>query len=141
MKPPHILLVEDNDTDVFLLRHAFQDHAVEAEFEVITDGGAARDLLLKPLQHKPELIILDINLPKVDGFTLLGLIRETKNLAGTPVVILTSSQAHEDRKRALTLGADRFLTKSGSLSDFLALGGVFKKMLESRAPQQGSASQ
>ncbi len=141
MKPPRILLVEDNETDIFLLRHAFQEHALEAELQVINDGGAARELLLRPLAQKPELIILDINLPKVDGFTLLGLIRQTKHLAGTPVVILTSSQAQEDRKRALTLGADRFLTKSGDLSDFLALGGLFKRMLVEAEPQNGGFSE
>ncbi|HYI93023.1 MAG TPA: response regulator, partial [Bryobacteraceae bacterium] len=120
------LVVEDNPADVYLLREALSLQGGQVDLTVVTDGEQA----LKYVQRKgdfqdattPDLVVLDLNLPKSDGGDVLRCIREEANYAGIPVVVLTSSDSPRDRKAIESLGADRFITKPSDLDEFMALG-------------------
>ena len=121
-----ILVVEDNPADVYLLREALSLEGKQVDLTVVIDGEQA----LKYVQRKgefegattPDLVVLDLNLPKSDGGDVLRCIREDSNYAGVPVVVLTSSDSPRDRKTIESLGADRFITKPSDLDEFMALG-------------------
>ena len=83
------------------------------------------------LLTRPDLIIVDINLPKKPGRDVLECIRRSTICREAPVVILTSSDAHEDKQDAMRLGVSRYLRKPSRLNDFISLGAVFKAILES----------
>ena len=123
-----IFLAEDNPADVYLLREALAaECAGEIDVVVAQDGEEALDFFqgrgaFHDAGH-PDLIILDLNLPKSDGNDVLKVIRETASLATVPVVILTSSDSPRDRAAAERLGANHYITKPSDLDDFLALGG------------------
>jgi CheY-like chemotaxis protein len=123
-----IFLAEDNPADVYLLREALAaECAGEIDVVVAQDGEEALDFVQgRGAFHaagRPDLIILDLNLPKSDGNDVLKAIRETASLSAVPVVILTSSDSPRDRAAAERLGANHYITKPSDLDDFLALGG------------------
>ena len=122
-----ILLAEDNPADVYLLRESLRSHPT-VELEVVYDGEEALDFVFRrnSFAHaaKPDLIVLDLNLPKSDGNEVLSAIRSTSDLSDVPVMILTSSDSPKDRTLALMLGANSFLTKPSDLDQFMALGDV-----------------
>jgi len=127
---PVILLAEDNPADVYLIREALKEHGVDCAIQTATDG---RDVLAlidsnDPGWH-PDLIILDLNLPRHDGIELLRKLRSTAGLDNVPVVVLTSSDSPRDRATATELGATRYLSKPSNLEHFLELGAIFKKLL------------
>src|ERR1041385_8857041 len=125
-----ILLVEDNEADVWLFCEAFQALGIEHDIEVARDGEEALDRL-SAHEALPEIILLDINMPKVDGFTVLSRMRSDPRLRSIPVIILSSSRAQEDVKRAHELGANSYIHKS--LSDFSDLVGDFNRYWLRRA--------
>ena len=129
MKQTRILLVEDSETDIFLVREVLRHHGINAELSVVKDGAAAQQLIEKQDGNCPDLVILDLNLPRVNGLTLLMKIRQSHWCRHTPVAVLTSSQAPQEREQALTLGAQRFLHKVADWDEFLAIGDVFREML------------
>jgi CheY-like chemotaxis protein len=126
-----ILVAEDNPADVYLLREALSQHPAQVELVVVVDGEEALDYIDKRGRFsdapKPDLFVLDLNLPKSDGNDVLRRIREKPELNSIPVVVLTSSDSPRDRNVAASLGAASFLTKPSDLDQFLALGG---KLLE-----------
>jgi CheY-like chemotaxis protein len=121
-----ILVAEDNPADVYLLREAFSVAEKDIEMLVVSDGEEALEYVQRSGQFAnatvPDLIVLDLNLPKSDGGDVLRCIRETSAYASVPVVVLTSSDSPRDRKTAESLGANCFMTKPSDLDDFLALG-------------------
>ena len=121
-----ILVAEDNPEDVYLLREAFSLEGQEVDLVVVTDGEQALEFVQRQGQFSsasiPNLIVLDLNLPKSDGSDVLRCIRETEAYAGIPVVVLTSSDSPRDRKTIESLGASSFITKPSDLDSFLALG-------------------
>ena len=132
-KPPRrLLLIEDNPTDAFLLRRALKEHGVEHELIVMRDGGQAIEYLTECQDDaKPELIILDLNLPKEDGIEVLEKYRSSPALVHSPIMILTSSDSPKERQRAERLGVSAYLRKPFELDAFIAIGGVVRKLLES----------
>jgi CheY-like chemotaxis protein len=133
-KPASILLVEDSLADVGIVREALEEHGVEGEVTVLIDGEMAIQFVQdidSQLLTCPHLIIVDLNLPKKPGREVLEYIRRSTICRETPVVILTSSDAHQDKQDAKRLGVSRYLRKPSRLSDFISLGAVFKAILES----------
>jgi CheY-like chemotaxis protein len=125
--------VEDNPADVGLVREALEEHSVDCELLLINNGeGAIRFIADAEAQGPscPDLIILDLNLPKKPGRDVLEKIRESQHWRHVPVVVVTSSDAPRDRDDAGRLGASRYVRKPSRLADFLELGAVFKAMLE-----------
>lgn len=125
-----ILVIEDNPTDVILLQEALREHHVQYELRVLEDGEAAIDLLtgLDP-KSAPELVILDLNLPKRDGIEVLARYRNTPELTGIPVVVLTTSDSPREQHRAQTLGVAAYLRKPSDLAGFMSLGGTIRELL------------
>lgn len=117
-----ILMVEDNPGDVRLTREALKHHKVSNELHVVEDGVAALDFLHRrpPYEHapRPDLVLLDLNLPRKDGRQVLASIKSDELLKTIPVVILTTSQAEEDVVRAYKLNANCYVTKPVDFEQF-----------------------
>jgi len=132
---PEILLAEDNAADVYLIREALREYQIECNVRLLTDGKEVLAFIAagESPQHRPappDLIILDLNLPRHDGIEILQRLHGNPGLADIPVVVLTSSDSPRDRQMATELGAARFLRKPSNLEQFLALGAVFKELLD-----------
>lgn len=119
----HILLVEDNPGDVGLIRIAFQEGKIRNQLSVVKDGEEAIMFLERtgPFTNaqRPDLILLDLNLPKKDGRQVLTEIRENPELTTIPVIVLTTSDAEADVYKAYKLHANCYLTKPIDVNDFL----------------------
>lgn len=129
-----ILLAEDNPGDVFLVQQALEEHEIEHELQVAKDGAEALDLLArmgKPGQPPcPDLLLLDLNLPKVDGPQVLTEFRKHPQCAQTPVIIVSSSDALRDLARLTALGVSNYFRKPTDLVAFLQLGAVVRAVIE-----------
>jgi PAS domain S-box-containing protein len=130
-RPYRVLVVEDNPTDVRLVAEALSEHKVWHEMVVLQDGEQALQYLRNLAENaKPDLIILDLNLPKRDGFGVLNEYRASPTLSFVPIVILTSSDSPADRLRAKSIGVHAFLQKPMTLEEFIALGPRFRAILQ-----------
>ncbi len=118
-----ILLVDDNPGDVFLTQEAFREGRFAHRLSIVEDGEEAIQFLRQNgIYHdapRPDLILLDLNLPKKDGRELLAEIKDDPGLRRIPVVVLTTSDAQQDVSRAYKLRANCYLTKPLQLEDFL----------------------
>ena len=123
VKPVDILLVEDNPGDVDLAREALDDSKMNNTLYVVEDGEEALEFLHQRGQYaeapRPDLIILDLNLPKRDGREVLAEIKDDESLRRIPVVILTTSKAEEDVLKTYNLHANCYITKPLDLDQFL----------------------
>jgi len=121
--PISVLLVEDSPGDVRLTQEALKDAKVHVDLHVASDGIEAMSFLLRQGVHaevpRPDLILLDLNLPKKDGREVLKEIKENPVLALIPVVILTTSSSQEDVTNSYRLRANCYITKPVSLDGFL----------------------
>jgi|SRR5579864_7977685 len=121
--PIEILLVEDSPGDVRLTQEALRDAKVRNHLSVATDGVAAMEFLRRKGQHakapRPDLILLDLNLPKKGGREILAEIKADNDLKTIPVVILTTSSSDEDILRSYRLHANCYVTKPVDLDSFL----------------------
>jgi two-component system, chemotaxis family, response regulator Rcp1 len=122
-KPIELLLVEDSPGDVRLTREAFKESKVLNHLHVVKDGVEAIAFLRNEGQYasavRPDLILLDLNLPKKNGQEVLAEIKEDPGLKRIPVVILTVSKAEEDIIRSYNLHANCYITKPVELDQFL----------------------
>lgn len=122
-RPIEILLVEDSPGDVRLTQEVFRDGKVHNNLSVVEDGVQALAFLRKqsPYTHTPhpDLILLDLNLPKKDGRAVLEEIKSDEKLRRVPVVILTTSSAEEDIIRAYDLHANCYISKPIDLEQFI----------------------
>jgi chemotaxis family two-component system response regulator Rcp1 len=120
-----ILLVEDNPGDVELTREALNDAKVANRLHVVDDGADAVEFLFQRGKFanvpRPDIILLDLNLPKKDGRQVLSEIKANADLAQIPVVVLTTSQAEEDILRAYQLHANCYITKPVDFNQFLRI--------------------
>ncbi|HLF06593.1 MAG TPA: response regulator [Thermoplasmata archaeon] len=118
-----ILLVEDNPADVRLIKEAFQEAAIACDFSIAADGEEALTYLQRKGAHttapRPALILLDLNLPRLDGRELLAIIKRDPQLKNIPVVVLTSSQAEQDISKSYDSYANCYVTKPVNLDDFI----------------------
>ncbi|MEV0848282.1 response regulator [Streptomyces sp. NPDC049954] len=124
VEPIEVLLVEDDPGDELMTREAFEDNKIRNTLHVVRDGQEALDFLYHQGEHadapRPDLILLDLNLPKYDGRQVLERIKSDDNLAHIPVVVLTTSSAEEDILRSYRLHANAYVTKPVDLDQFIA---------------------
>ena len=120
-----ILLVEDNPADVRLTREALKEAKVRNQLHVVGDGVAAMEFLKGEGEYtgapRPDLILLDLNLPKKDGREVLEEIKADSSLKRIPVVVLTTSQAEEDIVKTYNLHANCYVTKPVDLDQFITI--------------------
>ncbi|HEU4676802.1 MAG: response regulator [Motilibacteraceae bacterium] len=123
MNPIEVLLVEDDPGDVLMTREAFEDHKVRNTLHVVSNGVDAMSFLLKEGEYAgsptPDLILLDLNLPRMDGREVLAAIKEHEELRRIPVVVLTTSEAEEDVLRSYALHANAYVTKPVDFERFI----------------------
>ncbi|MEU5142763.1 response regulator [Streptomyces sp. NPDC021139] len=123
-QPIDVLLVEDDPGDELMTREAFEDNKIGNTLHVVRDGEEALDFLYRRGPHagapRPDLILLDLNLPKYDGRQVLEKIKNEEELAHIPVVVLTTSAAEEDILRSYKLHANAYVTKPVDLDQFIA---------------------
>ena len=124
-RPIEVLLVEDSPGDVRLTREAFREASRSVVLFVATDGIEAMAFLKREGAHvdarRPDLILLDLNLPKIDGHQVLANIKEDESLKTIPTVILTTSEAEGDIAKSYALQANCYLTKPVLVGDFEGL--------------------
>jgi CheY-like chemotaxis protein len=123
-----ILLVEDNQDHTELVMRSFQDHRIANMIYHVTDGDAALNYLFRRGAYadpkkspKPDVVLLDLRLPKIDGLEVLNEIKTEKHLACIPVVILTTSEAEEDVATAYDCHANSYLVKPIDFDKFTQL--------------------
>jgi DNA-binding response OmpR family regulator len=116
-----------------LVREALEEHGVEGELLLIGDGDRAiryiQALQTQPVDC-PDLVIIDLNLPKRTGHEVLQSMRQDPKCRHAPAIILSSSDASEDRAESMRLGANQYICKPLRLKEFLSLGAVFRQILE-----------
>ena len=119
--PIKILLVEDNPGDVRLIQEVFKDANICNAMEIAYDGETAMEILNSDNGHNfcPDLILLDLNLPKKDGREVLREIKNSDSLRCIPVVILTTSNAEDDLRETYNMNANCYITKPVDLDQFI----------------------
>lgn len=121
--PADVLLVEDNPGDVRLTREALEDSRPELRLHVVNDGVEALEYLAGEGEHAgaptPDIVLLDLNLPRKSGEEVLEAIRDDAALPTPPVVVLTGSDAAEDVARSYELSANAYLTKPVAPDEFI----------------------
>lgn len=123
MIPIHILLVEDNEGDIFLVTEALEERRIINKISIARDGSEALDFLEKKGKYEnedfPDLILLDINLPKKNGHEVLEYIKSSQVLKGIPVIMLTTSSAESDIIRSYKNHANCFISKPVDADSFV----------------------
>ncbi|RPK88044.1 MULTISPECIES: response regulator [Streptomyces] len=124
VQPIEVLLVEDDPGDELMTREAFEDNKIRNTLHVVRDGQEALDFLYRRGEYteapRPDLVLLDLNLPKYDGRQVLEQIKGDPELSLIPVVVLTTSSAEEDILRSYKLHANAYVTKPVDLDQFIA---------------------
>ena len=129
--PAQILLVEDNPGDVRLTREAFREGQIDNDLHVVEDGVEALDFLFRRGEYEdapcPDIVLLDLNLPRKNGDEVLEEMRADESLQYVPVVVLTSSEAQEDVVKSYELNANAYLTKPVDPVDFIEVVQSFEQ--------------
>ncbi len=138
---PRILLVEDNPADVRLMREAFAEQGTSVELVIAGDGEEAMRLLQEPV-NRPDLILLDLNLPRKDGREVLAEIKADASLRTIPVLVLTSSEAERDVEHSYALHANVYLRKPLSYTELQAIVAAIDTfwLTVARLPPRGDGS-
>lgn len=137
----HILLVEDDPGDVFLIREALKSTSLPCSIDVADNGERALDYLHRrnsfAVAERPDLILLDLNLPRINGIEVLNDIKSVPRLSRIPVIVLTTSKNEADAGRCRELGADVFLSKPPSFEEFLNVGLAIERFWNSMTRKEG----
>ncbi|CAN5400283.1 response regulator [soil metagenome] len=125
----HVLLVEDNAADILLTREALSDSKISVRLSIAMDGEAAQNFLEKnePDSSYPDLILLDINLPKINGYEVLQFIKKSEKYRHIPVIILTTSSSPKDIMTSYYNQANCYITKPVELDKFIETMHTFEK--------------
>jgi CheY-like chemotaxis protein len=130
--------VEDNKTDVFLIREAIASCRIDAAIEVVRDGQAAVSYFEavdeRHTEACPDLILLDMNLPKRSGDEVLKHLRTSTNCRHSKVLIVSSSDAPQDREAVESSGVAGYFRKPSSYDEFMKLGPIVRTLLDPDAP-------
>ena len=133
-----ILVVEDNDADVYLFRKALETVDLRFELTVVQDGADALAFIRGEGRYSarsvPDLVVLDLNLPKDGGIQVLLAIRERETFSNVPVAVVSSSASPQDRDETGKLGVDRYIRKPSDLEEFLKIGQILKELLLTHSP-------
>lgn len=125
MNTVQILMVEDNPGDIELTRQALKQGKLLNDLHIVEDGEAALDFLYQRKSFtdavRPDLILLDLNLPKISGRDVLKQVKQNKQLASIPIIVLSSSEDADDIKETYSLNANSFVTKPVKVEDFIAV--------------------
>jgi CheY-like chemotaxis protein len=131
--PCQIVLAEDNPADIMLVRRALEEHHVHCDLHVLSDGEDAVSFIdgldVDSKLPCPDLLLLDLYLPKRDGNEVLGHLRASQRCGQIPVVVLTSSDATWDRENAAKNHATHYFRKPSSLDKFMLLGRIVKEVI------------
>lgn len=126
--PMRILLAEDNAADVYLVREALAAYGVEHDLSVVDDGEKAIEFLAltdaDAERPSPQLLLLDLNLPRRSGLEILRFLRASIRSAAIPVIVLTSSDSPQDRARVAELGVAHYFCKPSDFDAFMRLGAI-----------------
>jgi CheY-like chemotaxis protein len=124
-EPIEVLLVEDDPGDVLLIREAFEFNKVHNNLNVVSDGEQALAYLRREGAYegvnRPDLVLLDLNLPRKDGREVLGEVKADQDLRTIPVVVLTTSEAEEDVLKSYQLHANAYVTKPVDFERFVSI--------------------
>lgn len=125
IKQIEILLIEDNPVDIRMTQEAFKDYRVANMIHAVTDGEAAMDFIYQRGAYKdaprPDLILLDLNLPKKDGREILDEVKADDEFRSIPIVVLTTSTLDEDMMASYCRNANAFVTKPIEFNDFVTM--------------------
>jgi DNA-binding response OmpR family regulator len=128
-----VLLIEDNEADVFLVREAIRAANLQIDLQVLGDGEKAiryiEEMDRNPPRFCPELVLLDINLPKISGAEVLQRLRTSKSCASASVLVVTSSDSAHDRQLMAELGASAYFRKPSNYEDFMKLGEIIHNLI------------
>ncbi|MFF3852559.1 response regulator [Micromonospora sp. NPDC002575] len=120
--PVRILVVDDDPGDVLMIEEALADSDVDKVIDVVSDGQEAMEFLRQSGRHtearRPDVILLDLNMPRMDGRQVLGEVKQDDDLRTIPIVVLTTSNADTDIVGSYTLQANAYVTKPIDLDDF-----------------------
>ncbi|MDG4787361.1 response regulator [Micromonospora sp. WMMD1102] len=120
--PVRILVVDDDPGDVLMIEEALADSEVPKSIDVVGDGEEAMEFLLREGRHReasrPDMILLDLNMPRMDGRQVLDKVKSDDNLRTIPIVVLTTSNADTDILGSYNLRANAYVTKPIDLDDF-----------------------
>lgn len=123
METIHILLVEDNDGDILLTTEALEDGKIVNKISVVRDGKEAIDFVNREGKYEeagiPDLILLDVNLPKKNGYEVLQHIKSSEDLKQIPVIMLTTSSSEKDIMQSYKNYANCFITKPVEVNEFM----------------------
>lgn len=129
-----IVLVEDNPHDVFLVRESIRSKGIDAQVVWFGDIPEAITAILDQNFGRPDLLLLDLNLPRGEGLEVLAVVRSTGWLADLPVAVLTSSESPRDQERASSYGVNAYIIKPLELDAFIEnVGGTVKELLRTGA--------
>ncbi len=118
-KKNNILLIDDNSDDIFLTKLAIKKANIQSDICVVNNGEEAISFLNKSgRENLPDLILLDINLPKITGIEVLKRIKSSTFIKSTPIIVFTSSDSSSDMEDSYQYGADYFIRKPNNINDF-----------------------
>lgn len=133
----HIVVLEDNPADLYMIKRSIEDAGIMCQFTVFEDGAEALAFVRAPASPVPDLMILDCNVPRVEGMAVLNSIRGNTRWFKVSVFMFTASSDPGAIARAEKLGADRCLIKPSGLDGFGALGRMVREWLERKPPLHG----
>lgn len=120
--PVRILVVDDDPGDVLMIEEALADSGVQKSIDVVNDGQEAMEFLRREGRHidalRPDMILLDLNMPRMDGRQVLNQVKNDESLRTIPIVVLTTSNADSDILGSYTLQANAYVTKPIGLDEF-----------------------
>lgn len=128
-----LLIVEDSPADVFLVKEAMKEEGLSCRMEVADNGEQAIHILDNVdagSRIAPNLLLVDLNVPRQDGTQVLQRVRRSPLYGKTPVVMMSTSDTEVERKKAIDLGATEYFCKPSSLKEFMQLGRLVRRLLE-----------